>query len=71
MSGAKLSNVRVFAEAEDDGEHGGDYLATTDVNGNFYFKSLAPGVYWLKAIRSGYLESYYGSHRPIGEGAPK
>lgn len=44
VTGVKLSKVRVFAEVEDDGNHRLDYLATTDVNGNFYFKSLAPGV---------------------------
>ena len=41
---------------------------TTDGKGNFTLVDLPPGEYRLKALRNGFLDTYYGARRAAGEG---
>lgn len=46
------------------------YATTTDAQGRFQFDGVSPGVYWLYAGRTGYLEQSYGAREPLLKGAP-
>jgi protocatechuate 3,4-dioxygenase beta subunit len=41
---------------------------TTDAKGNFTLVDLPPGEYRLKALRNGFLDTYYGARRAASEG---
>jgi hypothetical protein len=43
---------------------------TTDDNGAFVFRAVAPGRYDLQAFKNGYLRSSYGAARPDRAGTP-
>lgn len=43
---------------------GGERLTVTDDEGRFLFEGLAPGRYLLRATKTGWVPSYYGSARP-------
>ncbi len=47
-----------------------NYATTSDAQGKFLFDAVEPGVYWLYASRTGYLEQSYGAREPLLKGAP-
>jgi hypothetical protein len=66
-TGAPLNKVELIAEAID--SHGNPPASTlVDAKGNFTMIDLPAGKYRLKAIRNGFLDSYYGARRPEGKG---
>jgi hypothetical protein len=47
-----------------------NYATTSDAQGKFLFDAVEPGVYWLYADRTGYLEQSYGAREPLLKGSP-
>jgi len=66
ITGASLNKVEVLAESSDGRLPPAG--TTTDAKGNFTLVHLHPGEYRLKAIRNGYLETYYGARRADSKG---
>src|SRR6266566_1754951 len=66
VTGATLDKVQVLAESSDD--HLPPASTTTDEKGNFTLVHLHPGEYRMKAVRNGYLQTYYGARRADSKG---
>jgi hypothetical protein len=47
-----------------------NYATISDAQGKFLFDAVEPGVYWLYADRTGYLEQSYGAREPLLKGSP-
>jgi uncharacterized surface anchored protein len=67
VTGAPLNKVDLRAESMD-GKYSVAASTTTDANGNFTMVNLPAGQYWLKGIRNGYLDTYYGARRAASKG---
>lgn len=61
-TGAKATPVPRTVITIDAG--GGERVTVTNDEGRFLFDGLAPGRYLLKATKTGWVPSYYGSARP-------
>lgn len=65
-TGARLGKTQVVLEAVEG--NAPDAGTTTDAKGNFTLVDVTPGAYYLRGLRNGYLETYYGSRRANGKG---
>lgn len=69
QTGRALARATVTLEPVE-GTPGKPLTARTPVTGHFAFSELAPGVYFVKAERRGFMTAWYGQKRWNSAGAP-
>src|SRR5262249_42276381 len=67
VTGEPLAKVDVATEVTG-ANTGAVGTTTTDAAGRFALTNLEPGQYRIKGKRNGYLDTYYGAHRPEAAG---
>src|ERR1700690_2650982 len=60
--------ARVTLESDDGGQK--KLHTTTDADGKFSFKDVAPAEYHLSVTRNGYVSEYYGARARMAPGLP-
>lgn len=66
VTGAPFNKVQVLAESP--AGRLPPASTTADEKGGFTLVHLQPGEYWLKGIRNGCLQTYYGARRADSKG---